>query len=70
MLKTIGDFPDHESVIDSAKLIAKWLYNHGKLHTMMKNAIGGNIVRWNATHFDTNYLFFESFLRRKDCFMQ
>jgi hypothetical protein len=45
MLKTIGDFSDHESVIDSAKLIAKCLYNYGKLHTMMKNAIGGNIVR-------------------------
>jgi hypothetical protein len=37
---------------------------------MMKNAIGGNLVRWNATHFGTNYLFLESFLRRKDCFMQ
>jgi hypothetical protein len=45
ILKTIGNFPDHESVIDSAKLIARWLYNHGKLHTMMKNAIGGNLVR-------------------------
>jgi hypothetical protein len=69
MLKTIGEFFDHESVIDSAKLIARWLYNHGKLHTMMKTTIGGNLVRWNATHFDTNYLFLESFLRRKGRFM-
>jgi hypothetical protein len=45
MLKTIGEFMDHESAIDSAKLIARWLYNHGKLHTMMKNVIGGNLVR-------------------------
>jgi hypothetical protein len=45
MLKIIGDFPDHKSVIDSEKLIARWLYNHGKLHMMMKNAIGGNLVR-------------------------
>jgi hypothetical protein len=37
---------------------------------MMKTAIGGNLVRWNITHFSTNYLFFESFLRRKDHFMQ
>jgi hypothetical protein len=44
MLKTIGEFPNHEFVIDSAKLIARWLYNHGKLHMMMKNAIGGNLV--------------------------
>jgi hypothetical protein len=54
MLKTIGDLPYHESVINSAKLIARWLYNHRKLHTMMKNAIGGNLVRWNATHFGMN----------------
>jgi hypothetical protein len=45
MLKTIGEFSDHESIIDSAKLIARWLYNHGKLYTMMKTAIGGNLVR-------------------------
>jgi hypothetical protein len=70
MLKTIGEFSDHESIIDSAKLIARWLYNHGKLHMMMKTAIGGNLVRWNATHFGTNYLFLESFLRRKDRFIQ
>jgi hypothetical protein len=70
MLNTIGDFPDHESIIDSAKLIARWLYNHRRLHTMMKNEIGGNLVRWNATHFGTSYLFLKSFLRRKEHFMQ
>jgi hypothetical protein len=70
MLKTIDEFPDHEFVIGSAKLIARWLYNHGKLYTMMKTAISGNLVRWNATRFGTNYLFLKSFLRRKDRFMQ
>jgi hypothetical protein len=45
MLKAIDEFSDHKSFIDSAKLIARWLYNHGKLHTMMKNAIGENLVR-------------------------
>jgi hypothetical protein len=37
---------------------------------MMKNAIGENLMRWNATHFCTNYLFLKSFLRKKECFMQ
>jgi hypothetical protein len=59
MLKTITKFPDHESVIDSAKLFTRWLYNHEKLHTMMKIAIGGNLVRWNATCFGMNYLFLD-----------
>jgi hypothetical protein len=69
MLKTIGEFLDHESVIDSAKLIARWVYNHEKLYMIMKNAIGGNLVRWNPTCFAMNYLFLKSFLRRKDHFM-
>jgi hypothetical protein len=37
---------------------------------MIKNVICGNLVRWNATRFGTNYLFLQSFLRRKDYFMQ
>jgi hypothetical protein len=45
MLKTIGDLMDHESVINNANLITRWLYNHEKVHTMMKNVIGGNLVR-------------------------
>ena len=69
MLKNIGEFSDHEAVIDGAKKISRWLYNHGKLHSMMKNAIGGNLVKWNATRFGTNYLFLESFLRKKEAFM-
>ena len=36
----------------------------------MKAAIGGELVKWNATRFGTNYLFLESFLRRKEKFMQ
>jgi hypothetical protein len=57
MLKTIGEFPDHKYVIDSAKLITKWLYNHVKLHAMMKTVICENLVRWIATRFGMNYLF-------------
>jgi hypothetical protein len=37
---------------------------------MMETAIGENLVRWNATRFGINYLFLESFLRRKDHFIQ
>jgi hypothetical protein len=37
---------------------------------MMKNAIDGNLVRYNATCFGINYLFFESFVQRKEYFMQ
>jgi DNA modification methylase len=37
---------------------------------MMKLAIGGELVKWNATRFGTNYMFLQSFMRKKDQFMQ
>jgi hypothetical protein len=36
---------------------------------MMKYTIGGELVRWNATRFDMNYMFLESMFYRKDKFM-
>ncbi|TVU12808.1 hypothetical protein EJB05_46468, partial [Eragrostis curvula] len=69
MLKSIGEFPEHAAVIESARRISRWLYNHNQLHDMMKNAIGGELVRWCATRFGTNYMFLESMLRRREKFM-
>ncbi|AQK51285.1 hypothetical protein ZEAMMB73_Zm00001d049757 [Zea mays] len=36
---------------------------------IMQKAIGGELVKRNATRFGTNYMFLESFMRRKDKFM-
>jgi hypothetical protein len=69
MLKSIGEFLDHKTMIETARRICHWLYNHNKLHAMMKQAIGGELVRCNATRFGTNYMFLESMFRRKDKFM-
>ena len=70
MLKDIGEWPDHKACIESAKRICSWLYNSNSLHHMMKKAIGGELVKWNATRFGTNYMFLESIMRKKDQFMQ
>jgi hypothetical protein len=69
MLKSIGEFPDHKVMIEAARRICHWLYNHNKLHAMMKQAIGGELVRWNATRFGMNYMFLESMFCLKDKFM-
>ena len=37
---------------------------------MMRDAIGGGLVKWNATRFGTNYMFLESIYRKRDRFMQ
>jgi hypothetical protein len=69
MLKDIGKWAHHEAMIQSAQRICSWMYNSSSLHSMMKKAIGGELVKWNATRFGTNYMFLESFMRRKDKFM-
>lgn len=37
---------------------------------MMKEANGGELVRWNATRFGTDYTFLECFLRWKEKFKE
>jgi hypothetical protein len=69
MLKATGDILEHKVVIQAGRRICRWLYNHNKLHAMMRAAIGGEHVKWNATHFGMNYMFLESMHHRRDKFM-
>jgi hypothetical protein len=69
MLKAIGEFSEHKVVIQAGRRIYRWLYNHNKLHAMMRATIGGEFVKWNATRFGTNYMFLESMHHRRDKFM-
>ena len=57
MLKDIARRPEHAITIKQCKRISNWLHNHGQLNTKMRNAIGGELVKWNATRFGTNYMF-------------
>ncbi|XP_062217237.1 uncharacterized protein LOC133917347 [Phragmites australis] len=68
MLKDIGCFPEVTEVVDSAKRICRFFYNHNRLHAMMREQIGGELVRWNATRFGTVFIFLESFWDRQDKF--
>jgi hypothetical protein len=69
MLKAIGEFLEHKVVIQAGRRICRWLYNHNRLHAMMRAAIGGELVKWNATRFGTSYMFLESMHRQRDKFM-
>jgi hypothetical protein len=69
MLKAIGEFLEHKVVIQARRRICRWLYNHNKLHAMMRDAIRGELVKWNATHFGMNYIFLESMHCRRENFM-
>jgi hypothetical protein len=69
MLKDIARRPEHAGTIKHCKRISNWLHNHGELNIMMRNAIGGELVKWNGTRFGTNYMFLESIYRKRDRFM-
>lgn len=70
ILKDIGERADHSGIIHICKQISAFLHNHSQLYAMMKKTIGGELVKWNATRFGTNYMFLDSIYRRKDRFMQ
>lgn len=55
-----------EAMIDSVQQIFSCMYNSNTLHNMMRHAIGRELVKHNATRFGTNYMFLESFMRKKD----
>ncbi|WVZ94087.1 hypothetical protein U9M48_040024 [Paspalum notatum var. saurae] len=64
MLKDIEKWPEHEACIRSAQQICSWLYNSNSLHSMMRQAIGGELVKRNAIRFGTNYMFLESMFKK------
>jgi hypothetical protein len=45
MLKTIEEFLEHKAVIQAGRKNYRWLYNHNKLHTMMRVAIGSELIK-------------------------
>ncbi|PWZ25804.1 hypothetical protein Zm00014a_032921 [Zea mays] len=70
MLKDISRFSEVSQVVDDAKRICRFFYNHNRLHAMMREKIGGELIRWNATRFGTVFIFLQSFWDRQDKFMQ
>lgn len=70
MLKDISRFSEVSNVVDDAKRICRFFYNHNRLHAMIREKIGGELIRWNATRFGTVFIFLQSFWDRQDKFMQ
>jgi len=68
MLKDIGRFNEVEHVVKSAKRISNFFYNNNRFHAMMREKIGGELIRWNATRFGTVFLCLQSFFDRQDEF--
>jgi hypothetical protein len=50
-IKKIKEFSD---CITMAKRVSRFFYKHGRLHSLMRETVGGNLVRLGITQFATS----------------
>ena len=55
-------------VINNARKITNFIYNHGWLLAQMRKYCGGDIIRPEATRFTTNYIALDSLLKKNGSF--
>ena len=71
LFKDIGKNPSITDMINNARKITNFIYNHGWLLAQMRKYCGGGIVRSRATRFATNYITLDGLLKKmvdlKDC---
>ena len=64
IFEDIGKRPNVIEVINNARKITNFIYNHGWLLAQMRKYCGGDIVRPGATRFATNYIDLDSLLKK------
>lgn len=65
ILKEFCRRPSVFKVIEQARHITKWVYNHTQETTLMRKHCGGDLVRPALTHFATNFLALQSMHNKK-----
>ncbi|XP_066316229.1 uncharacterized protein [Miscanthus floridulus] len=66
LLQDIGEIKELNTVINSAKKVSRFLYKHGRILNLMKQQIGGDLVRPVVTQFATSYLTLASMYKNKN----
>jgi hypothetical protein len=65
MMEDIGKIPEFSSCINSAKKVSRFIYKHGRILDLMREKIGGDLVRPAVTRFATSYLTLASMYKHK-----
>ena len=65
IFEDIGKRPSVIDVINNARKITNFIYNHDWLLAQMRKYCGGDIVRLGAIRFSTNYIVLDSLLKKK-----
>jgi hypothetical protein len=66
LLEDIGKIKYFNTCINQAKRVCRFLYKHGRLHNLMRQMIGGDLVRPGITRFATSFLTLASMLKHKN----
>ena len=65
IFEDIGKKKSVADVINNARAVTNFIYNHGWLLSQMREVCKGEIVRPGATWFATNYIALSSLLKKK-----
>ena len=64
LFKDIGKNPSITDMINNARKITNFIYNHGWLLAQMRKYCGGDIVQLGITRFATNYIAIDGLLKK------
>jgi hypothetical protein len=66
LLEDIGRIKEFNSCINMAKKVSRFIYKHGRIHNLMRDKIGGDLVRMGVTRFATSFLTLASMHRHRN----
>jgi hypothetical protein len=66
LLEDIRKINEFNTCINMAKKLSRFLYKHGWLHNLMREMIGGDLVRPGVTQFATKFLTLASMYRHRN----
>jgi hypothetical protein len=66
LLEDIGKIKEFNTCINMATKVSRFIYKHGRIHNLMREKIGGDLVTPGATCFATSFLTLASMHRHKN----
>jgi hypothetical protein len=66
LLEDIGKIKEFSDYITMAKRVSRFLYKHGRFHSLMREKLGGDLVRPGITRFATSILTLASMQKHKN----
>jgi hypothetical protein len=66
LLQDIGEIKEFNTAINWGKKVCRFLYKHGRILDLMRQKIGGDLMRPTVTRFATSYLTLASMYKHKN----